>query len=311
MNRGLEKRVIYRDDADRGTFLSLLGEVSVTFGIEIHAYSLMDNHYHLLIHTPQGQLGRAMRHLNGVYTQRFNKKWHRDGPLFRGRYKALLADETRLFELMRYIHLNPVTARIVRTADEHAWTSHRHYLTPKYKPAWLVTAELLRSFQDGKSDYRKSMDRFVTSAEATQLKKRCEARTFILGRSGFEDWLYRNHVTDAQKRDREHSRAQRESMTRPDPKRILEIVALSFDETVSALRCPSHGRRRIDRSVAIHLLRELTGMPHKKIALWLKCSNAYAVAKVVQRFKVDLDKDRNLQKQVEAIKRAVLSAVKT
>src|SRR3989304_6317848 len=104
MNRGLSRRDIFLDDKGREWFLDLLSDISRLWKIEIYAYCLMDNHYHLLFKTPQGGLSRAMRHLDGIYTQRFNRAHHRDGPLLRGRYKAILIDaEEHFLSIVRYI----------------------------------------------------------------------------------------------------------------------------------------------------------------------------------------------------------------
>ncbi len=92
MNRGASGRTIFRSDRDWHTFLSLLGDLAATFAVEVHAYCLMGNHYHLLIHTPRGILSGAMRHLNSLYTQRYNRFHRTDGPLFRGRFKAIVID---------------------------------------------------------------------------------------------------------------------------------------------------------------------------------------------------------------------------
>ena len=95
------------------------------FKVETHAYCLMDNHYHLLLRTPQGNLSRAMRHLNGVYTQRYNRIQKTDGPLYRGRYKAILIDvDAYLLNVSRYIHRNPIEACIVRRAERYPWSSY-------------------------------------------------------------------------------------------------------------------------------------------------------------------------------------------
>ena len=94
MNRGGNYRNIYANDTDRKVFINLLSEISKEFKIEIHSYCLMDNHYHLLVRTPLGNLGRAMRHLGGVYTQRYNRMNEIDGHLFRGRYKAILIEDS-------------------------------------------------------------------------------------------------------------------------------------------------------------------------------------------------------------------------
>lgn len=84
MNRGASRRTIFHSDTYRQLFLALLGEITQTFGVEVHAYCLMDNHYHLLLHTPRANLSAAMRHLQGLYTQRHNRMEQTDGPSFGG-----------------------------------------------------------------------------------------------------------------------------------------------------------------------------------------------------------------------------------
>jgi putative transposase len=106
-SRGDRQESIYLDDEDREAFLSVLGDVCSRFNWVVYAYCLMDNHYHLLIETPQGNMARGMRQLNGVYTQRFNRRHEQVGHLFQGRYEAILVQkETYLLELSRYIVLN-------------------------------------------------------------------------------------------------------------------------------------------------------------------------------------------------------------
>jgi putative transposase len=90
MNRGADAQDIFKTTTHRRLFLELLAEASDLFDIKVQGYCLMDNHYHLLINTPKANLPRAMRHVNGLYTQRFNRSLKRDGALFRGRYKAIV-----------------------------------------------------------------------------------------------------------------------------------------------------------------------------------------------------------------------------
>jgi REP element-mobilizing transposase RayT len=107
--------------------------------IEVLAYSLTGNHYHLCLRTPKGNLTRVMRHVDGLYTQRFNRRHGRDGTLFRDRYKAILieADEY-LAAVVRYIHLNAVGAGIVKMPEEYRWASHRYYYQAKGVPIGLI-----------------------------------------------------------------------------------------------------------------------------------------------------------------------------
>ncbi len=109
MNRGGRRRFIFNTDDQRTYFLSLLGEVHSRYRAEIHAHCLMGNYYHLLLRTPKANLQRIMRHVNGLYTQYFNRTAGKDGALFRGRYQAILVDaDSHWLALSRYIHRNPL-----------------------------------------------------------------------------------------------------------------------------------------------------------------------------------------------------------
>jgi len=121
-SRGDGREDIYLDDEDRELFLRVLGEVCDLFNWSVHAWCLMTNHYHLLVETPDSNLSKGMRYLNGVYTQRFNRKHSRVGHVFQGRYKAILVEkDAYLQELSRYIILNPVRAGMVESAEQWEW----------------------------------------------------------------------------------------------------------------------------------------------------------------------------------------------
>lgn len=125
-SRGNRRETIYETPDDRERFLEILGGVREKYNWLCHAYCLMGNHYHLLIETPEANLSKGMRQLNGVYTQCFNKAHARVGHVFQGRYKAILVEkETYLLELARYIVLNPVRAGMVSSPSEWPWSSYR------------------------------------------------------------------------------------------------------------------------------------------------------------------------------------------
>ncbi len=125
-SRGVRREDIFDDDDDRRAFLKTLGDVVGQFNWLCYAWCLMDNHYHLLIQTPDGNLSKGMRQLNGVYTQLSNRRHRRVGHLFQGRFKAILVDsDGHLLELARYVVLNPVRARMVKRATDWEWSSYR------------------------------------------------------------------------------------------------------------------------------------------------------------------------------------------
>ena len=146
-SRGDGREDIYREDADRELFLEVLSDTVDRFNWMIHAYCLMGNHYHLLIETPDGNLSKGMRQLNGVYTQRFNRKHQRVGHVFQGRYKAIIVQkDSYLLELARYIVLNPVRAEMVRSARDWPWSSYRATADMAAPPDWLTMDIILAQF---------------------------------------------------------------------------------------------------------------------------------------------------------------------
>jgi REP element-mobilizing transposase RayT len=145
--RGNARAAIYHSDADRLLFLDVLGTVIEERGWLCHAYCLMPNHYHLLLETPEANLSRGMRQLNGLYSQRFNRRHDRVGHVFQGRFKGILVErESHLLELARYVVLNPVRAEIVHTAEAYRWSSLRATLGLTAPPPWLTIHGLLETF---------------------------------------------------------------------------------------------------------------------------------------------------------------------
>ena len=123
--RGNARQRIYNDSKDCQAFLDLLGKLSDRYHWLCHAYCLMTNHYHLLLETPEGNLAEGMRQLNGIYTQAFNRRHHKVGHVFQGRYHAILVDkDCYLLEVARYIVLNPVRAKMVKEAQAYLWSSY-------------------------------------------------------------------------------------------------------------------------------------------------------------------------------------------
>lgn len=144
MNRGARRAPVFFGHASRRLFLSILGTLPERYGVRVHGYALMPNHFHLLVES-SGQLGRAMRHLCGRYVQAVNAWNGWDGPLFRGRYRNKLVDSDAYWShLLLYVHLNPDRARL--PSQLATWTSHRAYIGEVATPDWLTTRELLTSF---------------------------------------------------------------------------------------------------------------------------------------------------------------------
>lgn len=164
--RGNAREAIFRDDADRESFLSVLGEVIERAGWLMHAMCLMDNHYHLLIETPEANLSRGMRQINGVYTQRFNRRHGRVGHVFQGRFKAIVVErESYLLELARYIVLNPVRARRVSHPGRYRWSSYLATAGRAPRPSWLSTDWILSQFAKTRTLAQQRYAKFVSEGK--------------------------------------------------------------------------------------------------------------------------------------------------
>ena len=141
--RGDRRESIFVDDADRASLLDVLSRGLERFDAAALAYCLMGNHYHLVVQTRRANLSRLMRHVNGVYTQRFNRRHDKVGHLFQGRFKAILVDsDAYLLTLCRYVELNPVRAGWVDTPLAWAWSSCRAHVGAAPAPPWLDTLGL-------------------------------------------------------------------------------------------------------------------------------------------------------------------------
>lgn len=161
-SRGDGQEAIVVDDDDRETWLTLLGDVCTRFRWRCHAFCLMTNHYHLLIETPEPNLSRGMRQLNGVYTQRFNRTHGRCGHVFQGRYKAILVErENHFLEVARYVVLNPVRAKMVKEATDWPWSSFRATAGLAPLPPWLYVEAILAQFGEERQQAMRAYAAFV------------------------------------------------------------------------------------------------------------------------------------------------------
>jgi putative transposase len=163
-SRGDRREDIFFSDDDRLAWLDILGGVCKRFNWAVHAWCQMDNHYHAVIETPEGNLSQGMRQLNGVYTQYVNRSYDRVGHVFQGRFKAILVErDAYLLELARYVVLNPVRAKVVRRPEQWAWSSYRAMIGQADRPPWLHTDWVLGQFGSRRS---RAVEKYVDFVRA-------------------------------------------------------------------------------------------------------------------------------------------------
>ncbi len=234
-SRGDGREAIFLSEEDRRLFLGVLSEAVSDCNWAVHAYCLMDNHYHLLIETPDGNLSKGMRQLNGVYTQRFNRQHGRVGHVFQGRYKAIIVQkESYLLELARYVVLNPVRARMVRSPAEWPWSSYRATAGLCDAPFWLSTDWLLPAFSAQRREAVARYAAFVADGKNQPGPWEKLKNQIFLGDEAFVASLQRNLKADA--RLREIAAVQR--LPRPKP---LAQLAEEHERDEAILRAYASG----------------------------------------------------------------------
>ena len=172
VNRGVEQRVVFKEKEDFKQFETLMCFYAKNFGIVLHNYCLMSNHYHLLIEITQPNLSKFMRQLNMNYAIYFNKKYNRSGHLWQGRFKSwYVTDEAYLYTLMRYIEQNPLKANMIKDLQAYLYSSYRHFLYDKQIPECLKHSWIIKHFQGDKEAIEAFLTQPVDTTQLQELKK--------------------------------------------------------------------------------------------------------------------------------------------
>jgi REP element-mobilizing transposase RayT len=294
MNRGRSRRSTFVDDSDYRAFLDTLVEAHRLWGIQVFAYSLMRNHYHLCLRTPKGNLSRIMRHIDGIYTQRFNRRHKRDGTLFRGRYKAILIDaDEYLAAVVRYVHLNAVEAGLVKMPEEHRWASHQYYLKSKGIPSWLDTREAIEQI-GGTQVFHE----FVLSGNEPALRQYYDAKrqSPILGSETFRDRVRQR----GQQATREHPRYERR-VVQSEPDRVIQEVMDQYKVTREAIFSGVRGRQNEARKVALYLIKRCCDRTLPEIAQYFGIGSYSTVSWSCRTVTARMSKETNFRDRVERI----------
>ena len=249
--RGDRQEPIYEDDHDRRSFLQTLGDVVERFSWICHAYCLMGNHYHLVIETPQGNLSKGMRQLDGVYTQTSNRRHGRVGHLFQGRYKAILVDRDAYWlEVSRYVVLNPVRAKMVHDPSSWPWSSYNATLGVERAPKWLKVDALLGQFGQPRAVARRRYRSFVAEGIGRKsLWSKLEGQIYL----GDEQFIKRMQarLDDEKVNDVNIPRAQRHGPAPP-----LEVIRRQYKDkkkaVVAAYETGAYSFEQIGEHFGVH-----------------------------------------------------------
>lgn len=316
--RGIERRKIFEDHRDHEHFLELLPEMGERYGVEIHAYVLMGNHYHLLIRTPKANASAAIQWLNVSYSAWFNRRRKRVGHVFQGRFGSVLMDGEGSWALSAsvYVHLNPIRTkkeglgkaanraeglglvpmnreavkRRLKKLRTYRWSSYGAYAGYRPAPEWLTTGELLER-AGGHKAYRRYIHRHVTRGESPEGYEDDRGR-IALGSQAFQskvkDWVGR--VTKEQP-------ARRQVLKRVSVEAVKKLVESEWGEEWDAF-ADRHGDW--GRELALYLARRRSGLTLREIGDALGMEEYKTVGKAVQRFQTSLVKDSRRRRIVKA-----------
>lgn len=252
-SRGNGGDATYVDDEDRKQWLVVLDHVCERFNWAVHAYCQMGNHYHLLVETPDGNLGQGMRQMNGVYTQRFNRRHGRSGHVFQGRYKSILVQkDAYLLELSRYIVLNPVRARMVRSAKDWPWSSYRATAGIRAAPKRLETDRILAALAKRKREAQSAYRRFVAEGKNQPSPWGALKNQVYLGSASFVEEM-QGHL----KKDQSLSEVPK-TQRRPVAKALRSYFADGTDRDAAilqAFRSGNYSMREIGDHLGLHYSR--------------------------------------------------------
>ncbi len=293
-SRGNERKPIFLDDEDYERFLIFLAELPTRFEVVIHGYVLMGNHYHLLLETLRPNLQRTMQYLNTAYTVYFNRKRGRAGHLLQGRYKAfLIQKDSYLLGVSRYVHNNPVRARMVDQPQKYRWSSYRDYIGTRKREAWLTREWVLAQFSENEASARRRYKKFVEEGiEKSENPFASVKAGLILGTDTFMEELKRKVPV---KTDHDVPQSRHFSDAIPCDA-LIDVVSTRLG--IDKHEITQVGKRdNPARRACLYLLRTLTAMSNGEIAEKFHISHS-AVAKASARFKREMKENEELRSLV-------------
>ena len=300
MNRGKGRASIFHGKAYTALFIQSLIEAHEQFGLEVLAYCLMSNHYHLLVRTPRGNLSRAMRHINGVYTQRYNKLRKTDGALFRGRYKAILVEEdSYLLPVSRYIHRNPIETKrpMVEKLVDYSLSSYPAYINNQPAPSWL-NRELVLSLLNTPKKYQ-AYQQYVGDAISNELLQfyNNKQQAVVLGSKAFVKKIKELACID----DREVSGYK--LLDTVSMEQVVQHVATylgcDINDILYAKR--GQGQKNQPRRIAMYFCQQKASATLPEIARVFNVGHYSTVSQAIRRLKAELVGDKRFVRLVKVL----------
>jgi putative transposase len=303
MNRGRRSESIFSDKHDYLMFIDLLIEVSEMCNVNVAAYCLMTNHYHILLQTPDGNISRCMRHLNSVYTQRYNRRHGFDGQLFRGRYKSILVcNDSHLLQLVRYIHKNPVKAGVVKDMPDYEWSSYKGYLSYAKKWNWLHKDYIFSMITPKKQGRLKPFIEFMQKDDSEEV-----TRLFSLKKlpSFFGPESFITGIKEKYYFKKKNCEVPESKSLAPTSDTIISSVCEHYDVSFNELLITRRGTLNEPRNIAVYLLRQIRGEKLNKIGELFNIKAYSTVSSILRRVSSLKKYDKKIKKRIDKIQDSI------
>lgn len=303
-NRGRHGDIVFVDKSDYQVFVDLLEESVSMWDIGISAYCLMPNQYHMLVQTPEANLSRSMRHINGLYTQRYNRAHDFDGPLFRGRFKSILVEEGQyLLEMVKYIHQYPKMEKIINQIDRYPWSSYQGYLSKAQKWDWLNKKIIFSLISDVRRGSLKAYRQAMLENLSAEILRVFSMKKFpaIIGKKSFIKWVRSEFYAG-----KSHRQVPDSAILAPDVDWIKTAVSKEYHVDESDLMKSRRGIFNEPRGVAIYLTRQLRKDSLEIIGKEFSMAGYSSVSSAIVRMKRQMTKDKKLPQRIEKIKSIII-----
>jgi putative transposase len=305
MNRGRRSETIFSDKEDYTGFLELMQEACSMFNLRVSAYCLMSNHYHILLQTPEANLSRCMRHINGIYTQRYNRRYHTDGQLFRGRFKAILVEaDNYLLELVKYIHRNPLQAGIVDKPEKYPWSSHKKYISKSQQRSWLYKDFIYSMLTNNKKEYIRAYKELLNEPVRNDFQEILSRKNLpaVLGTKEFIERLKEKYYEKSC-----DNQVPQSVVLAPAIDQIKQVVERAYHVTSESLEFSRRGLFNEPRNVAIYLSRKYSGKKLLEIGKEFNFNSYSSASSIVEKMRQLILKDKKVKKRVLKIEQEIIN----
>lgn len=291
-SRGDDRKKIFISEYDFEKFLEYIKLAKEKYKFYLYAYALMSNHYHLLLETSQPNISKIMQYINTSYTIYHNTKRRKTGHVFQGRYKSIVVEgDTYFLELSRYIHLNPVRAKIVNEPAKYKWSSYPGYINKK-EDGYINKERLWKYIDMSIAGYRE----FVLSGIGKDKNPFTEVYAgFLLGKAKF----IKERLKDLKGQVKEEISYKKKIESRADIESIVKVVADKFKDSAEDIY-KAKKKPLLSKKIAIYLSRRFTELNNREIGKYFDIGHS-AVSKAAMDIEKIIKENKKIRKEVEEI----------